>query len=166
MGLTGLRHDGLDDPVGVVEHPLLGSAHDPRAPFVSDRLPLRLGLASPGGHLGQITRVENRDRADQFSSGRVLDRDRVDGTAVGIGLLVLLNARHGSPPAPLDRVAARLLGVEPDRLDGGWIDRSVLGVRGQTLDRVHGVHPGRDLAEHGVLAVQPRRAVGGDDEEL
>ncbi len=37
---------------------------------------------------------------------------------------------------------------------------------GSALERVDHVHPRRDLAEHGVLAVEPRRGVGGDDEEL
>jgi hypothetical protein len=34
------------------------------------------------------------------------------------------------------------------------------------VDRVDDVHPGRDLAEDGVLAVEPRAGIGGDDEEL
>ena len=33
-------------------------------------------------------------------------------------------------------------------------------------DRVDDVHPARHLAEHGVLAVEPRGRICGDDEEL
>ena len=36
---------------------------------------------------------------------------------------------------------------------------TVAAVRGRLLDRVDRFHPGRDLAEHGVLAVEPRRCL-------
>ena len=55
---------------------------------------------------------------------------------------------------------------ELDALDALILDRAVPGAGGRALDGVDRLHPARDLAEHGVLAVEPRRRSGGDDEEL
>src|SRR5687768_5711975 len=46
------------------------------------------------------------------------------------------------------------------------LDRAVAGAGLEPLDRVDGLHPGGHAAEDGVLAVEPRRSLGGDDEEL
>src|SRR3954468_13419580 len=46
------------------------------------------------------------------------------------------------------------------------VDGLVARARLRALDRVDRVHPVRHLAEHRVLAVEPRRGVGRDDEEL
>src|SRR3954454_15190146 len=68
------------------------------------------------------------------------------------------------PPAPPRGLRRRLLQL--DRVDPDLVDRAVapVGLRGP--DPVHDVHPVADLAEHGVLAVEPRRLLRGDDEEL
>ena len=86
--------------------------------------------------------------------------ERVPETRVFFGGHATWTLARGRPPACRNRrvvtgryVALLGLRVELDRLDHGRIDRPVLGAGGETLDRVDGVHPGRDLAEHGVLAV-------------
>ena len=53
-----------------------------------------------------------------------------------------------------------------DKLEALLVDRPVAGAGGRALDRVDHVHPAGHLAEHRVLAVEPRRRLGGDDEEL
>src|SRR5215211_1919400 len=53
-----------------------------------------------------------------------------------------------------------------DSLDHHRLDGPVAGGRLHRLDRVHGLHAGLDAAEDRVLAVEPRRGLGGDDEEL
>src|ERR1700680_2800177 len=58
------------------------------------------------------------------------------------------------------------LGSEFDRGDADRLRGPVGAVGGDTLQLVHDVDPVLDLSEHGVLAVQPRTGVGGDDEEL
>src|SRR4051795_1998738 len=55
--------------------------------------------------------------------------------------------------------------------DGQLLDRRrllgpVAPVGGQRLERVDDVHAAGHLAEHGVLAVEPGRGIGRDDEEL
>src|SRR5688572_29279830 len=64
------------------------------------------------------------------------------------------------------RVYAPWLSGQLDSLDHDVLDRAVPSTGLRALDLVDGVHPARDLPEHGVLAVEPRRRVGGDDEEL
>src|SRR5215208_3963752 len=51
-------------------------------------------------------------------------------------------------------------------LDLRVLDRAVARAGLEPLDRVHRVHAGGHLAEDGVLAVEPRGGLGGDDEEL
>src|SRR3954465_14472243 len=51
-------------------------------------------------------------------------------------------------------------------LDHRVVDGLVARARLRALDRVDRVHPVRHLAEHRVLAVETRRGVGRDDEEL
>ena len=63
-------------PVGVVEHPLLGAAHDPRAPLEADRRPTGLGFAADGGELGQRFGAEHRNGRDQLAGRGILDSDR------------------------------------------------------------------------------------------
>src|SRR5687767_3125066 len=62
-------------------------------------------------------------------------------------------------------VARRSFG-ELDALDRLVLGGTVAGARLGALDRIYRVHAVGDLAEHGVLAVEPRRGVGRDDEEL
>src|SRR5437870_13369189 len=63
--------------------------------------------------------------------------------------------------------AGKLSGfAELDALDHDVLDRTVAPARRLRLDRVDRVHAVRHAAEHGVLAVEPRRGVGRDDEEL
>src|SRR5689334_78569 len=56
--------------------------------------------------------------------------------------------------------------IDLDRLDHDRLDRPVPRAGLDALDLVDGVHPLDDLAEDGVLAVEPGRLLGGDDEEL
>src|SRR5215207_181023 len=51
-------------------------------------------------------------------------------------------------------------------LDHDIVDGAVLGARLGALDRVDGLHARSHPAEHGVLAVEPGRGLGGHDEEL
>src|SRR5437763_9404147 len=53
-----------------------------------------------------------------------------------------------------------------DALDRLVLDRAVAGARRGALDGVDRIHARGHASEHGVLAVEPRRRVGGDDEEL
>ena len=46
------------------------------------------------------------------------------------------------------------------------MQRTARPVRLRRLDRIYGIHSRSDLTEDGVLAVEPRRRVFGDDEEL
>src|SRR5207253_9422418 len=63
--------------------------------------------------------------------------------------------------------AGKLSGFgELHALDHDVLDRTVAPARRLRLDRVDRVHAVRHAAEHGVLAVEPRRGVGRDDEEL
>src|SRR5262245_11911044 len=62
--------------------------------------------------------------------------------------------------------AAGLALAELDAVDRDVLVRLVAPVARDLRDRVDHVHPGRDLAEDGVLAVEPRRGLGRDDEEL
>src|SRR5438105_5565004 len=57
-------------------------------------------------------------------------------------------------------------GIELDRLDHRRLRGPIAGACREALDRVDGLHAGADAAEDGVLAVEPRGAIGGDDEEL
>jgi hypothetical protein len=56
---------------------------------------------------------------------------------------------------------SKLCGLDPDRLD-----RAVAAVGLRRADALDDVLAAGDLAEDGVLAVEPRALVGGDDEEL
>src|SRR4051812_15735482 len=55
---------------------------------------------------------------------------------------------------------------ELDALDADLVDGAVAAVGLGARDPLDHVHAGRDLPEDRVLAVEPRRRVGGDDEEL
>src|SRR3954470_6652605 len=72
---------------------------------------------------------------------------------------------HGTPPLTPRQTRRRRSG-ELDALDLLILDRLVAATGWLPLDRVDGLHPARHTAEHGVLAVEPRRGVGRDDEEL
>src|SRR4051794_35949655 len=63
-----------------------------------------------------------------------------------------------------ERLRRRLL--ELDRVDPDVVDRAVAAVGLRRADPVDDVHPVAHLAEDRVLAVEPRRGLGGDDEEL
>src|SRR6478609_5532726 len=56
--------------------------------------------------------------------------------------------------------------ADRDRLDPHVLTRLVAGTRVDTLDCVDDIHPGGDLPEDGVLAVEPGGCAGRDDEEL
>src|SRR4051794_23180353 len=56
--------------------------------------------------------------------------------------------------------------IDLDLLDDHRLGRPVLRSRLHSLDRVDGVHAVGHPAEDGVLAVEPRGLLGGDDEEL
>jgi hypothetical protein len=56
--------------------------------------------------------------------------------------------------------------AELDGLDAQRLDRAVAAVGLRVAQTLDDVHPVDDLPEGGVLAVEPRRLVGGDDEEL
>src|SRR3954469_18464327 len=62
------------------------------------------------------------------------------------------------------RLRRRLL--EVDRVDPDVVDRAVAAVGLRRADPVDDVHPVAHLAEDRVLAFEPRRGLGGDDEEL
>src|SRR4051795_4865144 len=62
--------------------------------------------------------------------------------------------------------SARALLGERDGVHAHVLDRAVAGVGLDRLDLVNDVHAGGDAPEGGVLAVQPRGRLGGDDEEL
>src|SRR6476620_5207059 len=68
-----------------------------------------------------------------------------------------LDARYGGPGA--------LVG-ELDPLDYLRLEWAVAGAGGRRLDAVDRLDPLGDPAEHRVLAVQPGRCLGVDDEEL
>src|SRR3954452_1200252 len=70
------------------------------------------------------------------------------------------------PPRPrrCERLRRRLL--ELDRVDADVVDRAVAAVGLRRPDAVDDVHPVAHLAEDRVLAVEPRRLFGRDDEEL
>src|SRR5947209_157217 len=55
---------------------------------------------------------------------------------------------------------------EVDALDRLVLDRPVAGAGRRRLDRLDGIHALGHPAEHRVLAVEPRRRAGRDDEEL
>ena len=48
--LTGLRHNRVEEPLGVVEHPLLRPAQHLRSTLEPERLPARLSRARPLDH--------------------------------------------------------------------------------------------------------------------
>src|SRR5436305_4077190 len=50
-----------------------------------------------------------------------------------------------------------------DRRDAYGLRRPVARVRVDPLEPVHHVHPLAELTENGVLAVEPRARIGGDD---
>ena len=86
--LAGLGDDRLDDPVGVVGHPLLGAAEDPPAALEAERLPGRLRGARTRDQRRDLGRRRGRDRADDLARGGVLDGDLARGRGgVGRGLL-------------------------------------------------------------------------------
>src|SRR5206468_660215 len=60
----------------------------------------------------------------------------------------------------------QILSLELHALDHGVLARAVAGAGRRRLDRVDRLHPGGHAAEDRVLAVEPRRRVGRDDEEL
>src|SRR4051794_8537657 len=64
---------------------------------------------------------------------------------------------------PSDRAVSPRYG---QLLDRRWLLGPIASVGGQRLERVDHVHAAGHLAEDGVLAVEPGRGVGGDDEEL
>src|SRR5207237_4505322 len=68
------------------------------------------------------------------------------------------------PWPELLRLRARL--GELDALDRRRLARLVVRVPRKVCDAVDDVHPVRDSTEDGVLAVEPRARLGGDDEEL
>ena len=78
----------------------------------------------------------------------------------GTGLKERRERRAGRPARPdpggRRRSARRLVG-ELDLVDRLRLERLVAGVGLRALDRVDHVHPVGDLAEDGVLAVEPRR---------
>src|SRR4051794_41961879 len=71
--------------------------------------------------------------------------------------------RNGSADPPKRR---RLVRFDQQALDPRVLARPVAGVARELGDPVHDVHPGGHAAEDGVLAVEPRRGLGRDDEEL
>ncbi len=76
--------------------------------------------------------------------------------------------RHGRD----DRAGGRILDrqihsvAEFDGLDHRRLLRAVASIGRHGLDRVDGVHALGHLAEDRVLPIEPRRCIGGDDEEL
>src|SRR5215207_9166886 len=71
---------------------------------------------------------------------------------------------RGGEVRPARRRAPRL--AQLDALDLRRVERAVARVGLHGLDRVEDVHAAGDTAEHGVLAVEPRRLGHGDQEEL
>src|SRR5215211_3384595 len=69
--------------------------------------------------------------------------------------------RAGRAATPLERSVGQL-----DALDRLALDRAIGSIGLDRLDRVDCIHAVGDAAEYGVLAVEPRRLGGGDDEEL
>src|SRR5947209_12259444 len=63
------------------------------------------------------------------------------------------------------RITAASLG-DIDALDRDVLPRAIAPIGLERRDRVDDVHPVGDAAEHRVLAVEPWRRFGGDDEEL
>src|SRR5271165_1298445 len=80
-------------------------------------------------------------------------------------LLVSRVATKTTPTGVRRRAGRALLG-DGERLDAGRLGRPVAGVGGNGLELLHHVHPIADLAEHRVLAVEPRTGIRRDDEEL
>src|SRR5215204_2837527 len=71
------------------------------------------------------------------------------------------NAHHGRAYGGSSTLLGELDAVDRDRLAG-----TVAAVAVDAGDLVDDLHPGGHPAEDGVLPVQPRRRLGGDDEEL
>src|SRR5215211_1733649 len=69
--------------------------------------------------------------------------------------------RAGRAATPSERSVGQL-----DALDRLALDRAIGSIGLDRLDRVDCIHPVGDAAEYGVLAVEPRRLGGGNDEEL
>src|SRR5690349_1043418 len=96
-----------------------------------------------------------------LSPGRVafgrITRSTPAGPAGGTGADPALPPGR-APTAPGSSVAER------DRADLDRGDGAVLGTGRRGADPLHDVAAGGDLAEGGVLAVQPRGRVGRDDE--
>ena len=65
----------VDDPLGVVDHPLLGAAQDARAALEAERLPRGLGGAAALGHRAHLVGGGAGTVRDDLAGRRVLDRD-------------------------------------------------------------------------------------------
>ena len=83
VGLAGLGHDGLDHPLGVIEHPLLRAPQHLRAPLEPECLPAGLSRAGQRGHFLDLVAPEYRDRADELAGGGVLDADHLVSVSAG-----------------------------------------------------------------------------------
>ena len=82
------------------------------------------------------------------------------------GRVLDLDARRGaSACGSRSTVGHQPVELRPSRSSPARFGRS-RAVGRQALDRVDDVHAAGHAAEHGVLAVEPRRGLGGDDEEL
>src|SRR5947209_5184901 len=97
-----------------------------------------------------LSRAGDQVRAEGLLAVRALDLGRL----LRGGLVVHLRPGYRRRSGQRDR-------LDPDLL-ARLVPRAGVGVR----DRVHDVHAGGDLPEHGVLAVEPRACVGRHDEEL
>src|SRR5437660_4490294 len=75
-------------------------------------------------------------------------------------------ARVMSIASAPDRRRLNVLVGQLDALDRLVLDRPVIGAGLGPFDRIDGIHALGHPAEHGVLAVEPRRGLGRDDEEL
>ena len=153
--------------------------------------PIAAGRRGHAWPARQPRRVEVGDATGDPARGRVLDGDvraggrRSVGPVVGVRCYVLLDGRHiavslprfASIPSearrPREQTGYTRLAVRPDFLlrqldrgDADGLDRFVAAVGRHALELVDDVHPALHLTEHGVLAVQPRTRLGGDDEEL
>jgi hypothetical protein len=97
VGLASLRDDRLDHALGVVDQPLLGAQQDARARLEAERVPVGLGGAATGGHLGDGGGGEVGDGCDDPARRRALDLDLSGGrrrSVVGMRGYILLDGRH------------------------------------------------------------------------
>ena len=141
--LAGLVDDRLDDAVAVVEQPLLHPPQHAAATLEAERLPAGLGRA---GALG------DRRTSSALSTGRV----RMTLPVAGFSTSMVAEAVGFSIVAISGRLEPRPL-MASRSIRASCCGRSRPSRRKRLGDRVDDVHPVGDLAEHGVLAVQPRR---------